>query len=483
MSQDRPHEHDHLNRSSQKPLTLESIGIVSGEQEVFMHDAQRRGLIIDQVNLRNSTIVKVERLSLHPEPPGKYTNDERLVRLYLATGLETILRSGVFDDQNTIQDINSTIAAIKKKLGHRILKQDPTKDVDKLATLTDELMQRITQAFETLPITLNTQSQEDAREAELLYYRVRGDFQHDTSGIFGGIRAHSNMSNFRPEPKEILNDLNDIERLWLGGEVMETTKLVIQGYQEEVIPGWTERSCNIRNVMSLLTKKLASRFGLTLSFNGQQLLMSDKAGAISVDIDALVPGEVPIAPGSIERILWNLMKNAAKAKEVADRGKTDTKPLEFKLGVKNIGGNILISLKDNGPGFDLNVPLAALAKLAELDHSFLQQISADVSPQVAEMIQAYIGDKKPFAIYPLTLEQLFDIFLVRRLSGSLVTETRPEMQTSGVGLASVKGMLTTLYKGDIWVTNHPDGGAFTLIAFPTEENAESIRDQLQSLQA
>jgi len=32
-------------------------------------------------------------------------------------------------------------------------------------------------------------------------------------------------------------------------------------------------------------------------------------------------------------------------------------------------------------------------------------------------------------------------------------------------------MLASGYGGEIWVTNHPDGGAFVLMSFPAEENA------------
>ena len=49
---------------------------------------------------------------------------------------------------------------------------------------------------------------------------------------------------------------------------------------------------------------------------------------------------------------------------------------------------------------------------------------------------------------------------------------------TGIGLASVKAIVTTVYGGDIFVSNHPDGGAYTLIAFPIQENASLVTSHL-----
>jgi len=207
-----------------------------------------------------------------------------------------------------------------------------------------------------------------------------------------------------------------IRETWDNGEGLNAVRLLIEGYQEELIPGWGNRECDIRATLPTLCKPIARRFNYVLIENGEEAYHPQEGpqGSIEIIVHPLLPPYVPIAAGALQRILPNLIKNTAKARDEDNKqagDKKDSPPLAFDINVSSLKGNVLITVKDNGPGFDLNVPFPALAQLVQSDPSVLAQIESDISPVVAQSIRDYLENKHPFAIYPITLEQLFQLFL------------------------------------------------------------------------
>ena len=252
------------------------------------------------------------------------------------------------------------------------------------------------------------------------------------------------------------------------------------GFQEEMIPGWTPIESNPRKLITGIGLNIGNRFGLTVVVDQKAISkpIENPKGTMYITFDNRLPALIPVSSGALHRIIYNLAKNTAKAKSMAE-GTVTTSPLEMDISVMYKQGNVLIAFRDNGPGFDLNIPLSALTSLLHDDPQILGEIAKVMSPRVAEMLAAYSIGKHAFAPYPLTLKELFDLFLLRRVTGSI--GKKDAERTSGIGLDSLRAMLRDIYGGEIFLTNHPDGGAVVLISFPVEKQAVKAIDLLKEL--
>lgn len=488
MSQERKEINTRV--PGQSPIDLESLGVKPEEIHSFCAEAERwLGLKINPSNVSQSTLAgeKDSSFAVEQKGAGWQKRYELMLRLYLATGFGEIIASRILDDQSFINNVNKSIRGEKSTEFAKLF----TDFASRFSSLTEEKIGLPKPVLPTSTIPDHLKRYKDVAYAASLnesdpsafYLRMMSNFYHDLPHVFNiwVLNIDAEMlarQNFFEKKKEF----ETIRRLWIDGKNMLQLKYLIEGYQEEMVPGWGTRESNISEILESIIDINARRFNLMARINGENYFSSQNArGTLDLQIDPSIPAVLPVSRGSLVRIVYNLIKNTAKAKEQSDEGKSDTPKLLMELNARVQSGHLLISLRDNGPGFDLNVPLPALGKLLRNDPQLYDEISREISAETAELILSYHEGQHPFAIYPLTLKQMFQMFLLRKLSGSIVREINPAEQTSGIGLASAKAIVASSYGGEIWATNHPQGGAYVLINFPLEDGAKKIESVLSEI--
>lgn len=290
--------------------------------------------------------------------------------------------------------------------------------------------------------------------------------------------------NYKNTAEGVRENQDKFRKLWNEGRIFQFGRKALRAYQEECIAGWDNNQAQIVILLEEIVEAICHRFNYKMiTSRHQEAPQSAVQGSGTVELRTkLNPEEiVPISEGVIVRILYNIIKNTIKAFETQPKAvKQEKEKLHIEIELIYLKGNIILTVKDNGQGFDLNVPLPAIRQLLIEDPDTLGVISRELSPHAANILEEYIVDNKPFAIYPLTLEELFMLFLHRKLSGSLVNTQAGDV-TSGIGLSSVRAMLRGSYGGDIFISNHPAGGAYTLICIPIQPGAVDARHLIGEL--
>lgn len=459
------------------PLTLEQLGVKPEDVPLFCQEAKSwLGLTLNPLDLKKSQTGEEPATDFQPDlsRPDWSQRYRLMLRLNSTLHLEKILQSNILQDQEFIDGVNQLLADPEIQTP----KSSPLK---KLGAMIGTYCVRYYQLEDdvfTLPKSFyDFPFQDDDPVRDIV--QLSGNFGHDRENIFplNQLRLDASLLFLLNSEEELKLFLDQFTSFWSSGAVLGAGETFIKGYQEELVPGWVERKCDVGKLLTNIAELIGRRFSLDIIRDGVNLSPEEVAlslGKIELTLPQDLPQELPLSPGLMQRLVYTLVKNTAKAWSEENKKRGTNRPLEIQIAIKELAGNLLITMKDNGPGFDLNVPLPALAKLAQEDPDILKKIDKEVSPEAGEMIRAYLEGNRPFAIYPLTLKDLFQVFLMRRLSGSVVKEISPEEKTSGIGLSSVKAILTQAYGGSIWVTNHPQGGAYVLMSVPLGEDAAKV---------
>lgn len=473
---------------SYTPLSLESLGVQSKDIAGFCDEANAwLNISIDPLDIRKSKITgnKPTEFLANTSGPGWFERYTLMLRLYLATGIEEILTNNVLNDEEIISNMNTHIT--KRNSDPKIFGyfSEKWRQLNLFQNMPARVLPMPNSQTDTSDTFFDLLANPPSDEPTTLFYRTINNIRHDEAHFFPWNKIADNIELIHMEVEEIkprTEKLNEwwerINRLWRGGSIFEDEEMLLMGYQEEMIPGWTPIESDPRRLISGIGLSVGQRFGLDVIIDKQAppKPMEKPKGVLRITYDDQLPALIPVSCGALHRIIYNLAKNTAKAKSLAE-GTISLSPLEMDISVMYRQGNVLIAFRDNGPGFDLNVPLSTLTRI--MDPIMLKEISRVMSPQVAKMLHAYVIEKHAFAPYPLTLKELFDLFLLRRVTGSIGKGNAE--QTSGIGLDSIRAMLREVYGGEIFLTNHPDGGAVVLISFPIGDSAVRAMDLLQTL--
>lgn len=455
-----------------QPLPLDRLGIKTEETSLYCEQARRwLGLELNPADVRKSRIIPDVTLFSDYDGQSLFAPEQYrlMARLYMATGLEAVIQSRLIDDQDRINKINISL-------------NNTEPDLTDLHQFVHQLRNALVNSF--IP---NRHSFHDSAYWAKYFQRPDTDPQRLITMVtdtYGG-NFHHDLPNQVIEFRAIENWLYLIDhstvieakarqhilQLWDNGENIANAKYLLLGYQEELVPGWTEKKADVRKAMSSIIKSVGKRFNV----------VSDGTASIRAAIADNIGETVPVSEGAFHRIIYELVKNTAKAWGKQKEQDAEVPPLEINMAVGQIGEVLCFTMKDNGPGFDLNVPLKAIKTLLDNNPEFLDFIAGETSVEFANTLREYFQKKHPFAIYPITLEQLFRLLLARRITGSIVKETAPHEVTSGIGLSSLRMMLAESYGGEVMVTNHPDGGAFTLITFPLNKDAVPVNDIISQI--
>lgn len=465
------------------PLTLEAFLKSSGITEVnatsFCQDAKDwLGLIINPDDIRNSVCnpdeidpkFELESPQMPLEPCLAMT------RILIAAQIETLLNSSVMKKMDAaIQAINEADAP-----------DQYFNLVKNLICLYQEEKSRCFYSFRRLVQISDDENYYEVIMRDLspkneypmsLYTTTRSNMEHDLNSAcdLNNIKLIADLFSMSGSYQEKVEKTADIIKLWNNGDNIRSLPIILTSFQDEMVPGWCIRETNLQEIIRNISGSVARRFQLAVIEDDRQDQAQNNNGTISIEFDNL-PERVQVPQGLVYRIIYNLIKNTVKTYKTNQE--ESRPPLAIEIKAKIINQNLIITLKDNLGGFDLNVPFKSMEKIVADNPEYLDIIRDEISPKTAEALTDWLNENRPFAIYLLTLKDVFKFFLLRRVSGKEVMEQEPQQFTSGIGLHSLKEMLGQ-YNGGIFLTNHPRGGAFTLIYISLGDSPMSQEELMQ----
>lgn len=215
----------------------------------------------------------------------------------------------------------------------------------------------------------------------------------------------------------------------------------------------SQEKVHIAEVIKTALCAVGHRWGQTIRLN---LGGAARPGLVNFICEADV--EVELAPAFLELMAYNPVKNSIKAVVEAKR---DLKEMFITVKVKQDGGAALVTVEDNGMGFNLNRLLKAA--LDEAKKSKNQSLIGN--PTFKKLLR---WDSNPNVYRTFTLGEVLDLTFIATLSGF-----QDQSVSSGLGLNEV-AEFCRLIGADVLLTNKADGGAMVSFIIGEKSEREAI---------
>jgi len=224
--------------------------------------------------------------------------------------------------------------------------------------LEEKVSHRTAQLEKSIEELENTQSQ-------LIHSEKMASLGELTAGIAHEIQNPMNfINNFSEVSHELMDEM--VEELEKGEieEAKEITKDIKQNLEKithhgkrasSIVKGMLEHSRNTSGQKELTDINVLADEYLRLSYHGLRAKDKSFNADFKTDLDQSLP-KVDVIPQDLGRVVLNLINNAFYAVTSLPEEKRgeNYKPM-VTVGTKNLGDQVLISVKDNGPGISKDI--------------------------------------------------------------------------------------------------------------------------------